>query len=64
MITDDSYDIEKIIENGIGEIYRGLFHLRNSKQYQREYETLGVIINMMTKDREHLRNTYEVREGL
>ena len=53
-------EIESIIENAVGELYRGLFRLRDSKQYQREYDTMGTIINMLMKDRDHIRRTYKV----
>lgn len=52
--------IESMIECGVGEIYRGFFRLRESKQYQREYDTMGAIINILMQDRDHLRKTYKV----
>lgn len=52
--------IESMIECGVGEIYRGFFRFRESKQYQREYDTMGAIINMLMQDRDHLRKTYKV----
>lgn len=53
-------DIEEIIENGVGELFRGFYRLRKSEQYQREYDTMGTIINMLMQDRDHLRKTYKV----
>lgn len=53
-------EIEEIIENGVGELFRGFFRLRESEQYQREYDTMGTIINMLMQDRQHLRKTYKV----
>lgn len=53
-------EIEEIIENAVGELYRGFFQLRKSEQYQREYDTIGAIINMLTRDRDHIRRTYKV----
>lgn len=53
-------DIEDIIENAVGELYRGFFRLRQSEQYQREYDEMGVIINMLMQDRQHIRKTYKV----
>ena len=47
-----------IIENAIGELYRGLFRLRELKEYQEEYDTLGTLLNMLMEDREHIRSTY------
>ena len=53
-------EIEEIIENAVGELYRGFFRLRKSEQYQREYDTMGAIINMLTRDRDHIRTAYKV----
>lgn len=53
-------DIEDIIENAVGELYRGFYRLRGSKQYQREYDTIGSIINMLMEDRQHIRKNYKV----
>lgn len=53
-------EIEEIIENAVGELYRGFFRLRDSKQYQREYDTMGTIINMLMMDRDRLRKTHKV----
>lgn len=53
-------EIESIIETAVGELYRGFFRLRKLEQYQREYDTMGTIIDMLMKDRDHLRKTYKV----
>jgi hypothetical protein len=53
-------EIEEIIENGVGELFRGFYRLRESEQYQREYDTMGTIINMLMQDRDHLRKNYKV----
>ena len=53
-------EIEELIENAVGELYRGFFRLRQTKQYQREYDEMGAIIHMLTQDRAHLRQSYEV----
>lgn len=53
-------DIEEIIENAVGELYKGFYRLRVSEQYQREYDEMGVIIHMLMQDRQHLRKTYKV----
>lgn len=54
-------EIEEIIENAVGELYRGFYRLRKSEQYQREYDEMGVIIHMLMQDRDHLRKTYGVK---
>ena len=53
-------EIEVIIENAIGELYRGLFRLRQTKQYKREYETMGIVMDMLGRDRINLLQKYGV----
>lgn len=57
-MTDDK--IDDIIENAIGELYRGFFLMRQKKQYQKEYDEMGVIINMLSEDRRYMRDTYDI----
>ena len=52
---------ESIIENAIGELYRGYFKLREAEQYQEEYDSMGTLMNMLMKDRENLRIKYKVK---
>lgn len=59
MLLDDDI-IMFILECGVGEMYRGFYRLRQAGEYQREYDTMGVIINMLMGDRQHLRETYKV----
>lgn len=54
-------EIEEMIENAVGELYRGFYRLRKSEQYQREYDEMGVIIHMLMQDRDHLRKEYGVK---
>jgi hypothetical protein len=51
---------EKIIENGYAEIMRGCYRLRQAKKYQEEYDSMGVILNLLMQDRQHLREMYNV----
>lgn len=51
---------EKIIEDAVGELYRGYYFLREAKQYQTEYDAMGTLINMLSKDRQHIRATYKI----
>lgn len=60
MIEPNDDIIESIIECGVGELYRGFFRLRQAGEYQREYDTMGAVIDMLMKDRQHLRTTYKV----
>ena len=64
-----SDETQTIIEDGIEAIYRGFYRLRKSEQYQREYDMMTTLINMLMEDRgelacknwQHLRNMYKVR---
>jgi len=53
-------DPNTIIENAVGELYRGFYKLRQSKQYQEEYDAMGSLLNMLTQDRDFLRKKYKV----
>jgi hypothetical protein len=43
-MTDDP---DQIIENAVGELYRGFYRLRQQKQYQEEYDSMGALLNML-----------------
>lgn len=53
-------EIEGIIEEGYAKMMLGFFKLRQSSQYQREYDSMGHIINLLMEDRQYLRKTYNV----
>jgi len=57
-----SEDPKDIVENAIGELYRGFYLLRQSQQYQEEYDSMGALMNMLMKDREYMRQKFLVRE--
>lgn len=58
---DSSVDeIEGIIEDGYAKIMLGCYRLRTTGQYQREYDTMGHIINLLMQDRQYLREKYKV----
>ena len=57
-------DLEKanlLIEQSLGEMYRGFFQLRELKEYQEEYDAMGVIINMLMTDRQFLLKNHGVK---
>jgi hypothetical protein len=54
-MTDDP---NKIIENAVGELYRGYYLLRQQKRYQEEYDSMGTLMDMLLKDRDYIRKTY------
>lgn len=49
---------DKIIDNAVGELYRGYYLLRQQKRYQEEYDSMGTLMDMLLKDRDYLRKTY------
>lgn len=51
---------EENIERLIGELYQQFYKLRQDKKYQEEYDIMGTLISMLTKDRQHIRSKYEV----
>jgi len=53
-------EIEGIIEDGYAKMMLGFFKLRTSEQYQREYDSMGQVINLLMQDRQHLRQKYKV----
>lgn len=54
-------EANKVIENAIGELYRGYFKLREAKQYQEEYDSMGTLITMLSNDRQFLREKYKIK---
>ena len=60
-MTDDP---DQIIENAVGELYRGFYRLRQQKQYQEEYDSMGTLMDMLLKDRDYIRKTYPKYEDL
>ena len=64
MLKMELTELEKanlLIEQSVGEMFRGFFQLRKLKEYQEEYDTMGVIINMLMNDRQFLREKHGVK---
>ena len=64
MLKLEMTDLEKanlIVEEAVGEMYRGFFRLREMKEYQEEFDTMGAIINMLMADRQFLLSKYGVK---
>jgi len=53
-------DIDDLIEDAVGKMYAAFYRLRESKQYQREYDVMGTIMRMVQQDREHLRKKHGI----
>ena len=50
------------VEAKVGELYVEFFRLRQEKKYQEEYDVMGALMNMLQRDRAHIRATYRVRD--
>lgn len=48
------------IEVAVGVLYSKLYKLRQAKRYQEEYDIMGTLINMLSKDRQHIRQNYPI----
>ncbi len=58
MLPED--EINSMIENAVGELYKGFYRLRKSEQFQREYDEINVLISMLMQDRDDLLKNYKV----
>lgn len=61
MVEEPAVNPDRIIEDGVSELYRGFYWLRKAERYQEEYDNMGIIIDMLTRDRAHLRKYYGVQ---
>jgi len=64
MLKMELTDLEKanqIVEEAVGEMYRGFFRMREMKEYQEEFDTMGAIINMLMTDRQFLLKNHGVK---
>jgi flagellar biosynthesis chaperone FliJ len=61
MKLTDTEKANLLIEQSVGEMYRAFFQLRQLREYQEEYDAMGVIINMLMKDRQVLREKHGVK---
>jgi len=48
------------VENAVAALYVTFYRLRKAEQYQEEYDAMGTLINMLSRDRAHIRKTYKV----
>ena len=61
MHNDDIADeADALIEEGYAKMMVGFYRLRKAGLIQDEYDQMGVIINMLLEDRQHIRKTYKV----
>lgn len=60
MIDPPEDEIEGIIEEGYAKMMLGFYKLRTSGQHQREYDSMGHVIDLLMQDRQYIRKTYKV----
>ena len=60
MQPEDLEEIKAIIENGVGEIYKGFYRLHKAGLYQEEYDSMDSLFMMLLQDKRHLAETYGV----
>ena len=61
MHNDDIADeADTIIEEGYAKMMTGFYRLRKAGLIQDEYDQMGVVIDMLSQDRQHIRKTYKV----
>jgi len=62
-----NYTLEQateVIENAVGELYRGYFMLRQMNEHKEEYNQMGTLLNMLMQDRDYLRKNHSVVEDV
>lgn len=57
-LTDNEADT--LIEEGYAKMMTGFYRLRKAGLIKDEYDQMGVIIDMLMEDRQHIRKTYKV----
>ena len=57
-LTDNEADA--LIEEGYAKMMTGFYRLRKAGLIQDEYDQMGVIISMLSEDRQHIRENYKV----
>lgn len=55
-----SDDIDEMIEVAVGELWKNFHRLRKAERYQDEYDIMGTVLNMLSSDRQFLRQKYKV----
>lgn len=49
------------VEDAVAPLYVAFYNLRKAGLYQEVYDAMGIVINMLMEDRDHLRKTYKVK---
>ena len=59
-IDDIADEADTLIEEGYAKMATGFYRLRKAGLIQDEYDQMGVVIDMLSQDRQHIRKTYKV----
>lgn len=54
-------EIEQMIEQGYATMMTGFYKLRVTGQHQREYDTIGRVLNLLMEDRSFLRQNHQIK---
>lgn len=60
MMTLTDNEADALIEEGYAKMMTGFYRLRKAGLIQDEYDQMGVIISMLSEDRQHIRENYKV----
>lgn len=55
---------KKTVEQCIGELYAAFIRLRQAGKIKEEYESMGTLMDMLAKDRDHIRKIHAKEIGL
>lgn len=47
-------------EEALGNLYVSLYKMRQANMHQDEYDAMGSLINMLSKDREFMREKFDI----
>ena len=59
-MVNDNDEAQTMIENGYAMMSAGFYRLRKTGSIQDEYDSMGTVIDLLSQDRQHIRNTYEI----
>lgn len=57
----DHVKTNKIIDDGVGQFFAGVFRLREDGLHQEAYEALGAMLSICQQDRQLLRETQSIQ---
>jgi len=61
MIETSNLTIDELFEQGFALIQVGKFRLMQERKNQEAYDELGIVLNLLMEDRQHLREVHKVK---